>query len=437
MAARKRSSTKSAESADKPEKSETKTVTRNEGIRPPKRQQPKAPAQAVGASSFIPESVTKWLKDFDIKNLTFGKVLKLVGIALVILIAVMFALSVIGSVTGSLFGLGSSSHSGFSKASHMGGFGNVSYPHMAPARNSGSSSGGYAGSGWDWEEEVAAEMDTMLSTRNVAGSDIAPIPEPIPPIDDGYTAGNTAEDFEIKEYYGTIKTRRADRACDQIEAFKALSYVVFENSNRGDESCNYRFKVENRHADEILSIIERLEPEELNANIHTIKRQIDDYTSREEILKNKLEALENVLEKAQTDYDEIAELAAEESDIESLSKIIDSRVALVERLTNQRLKISAELDRLSRSKADQLDRITYTYFNINVYEFKIISFKQLKNDWVRELQSMFRNINEILQGVTTSFIVVVGTILQYALYLLLILIVVKYGWRLARRIWKA
>ncbi len=266
----------------------------------------------------------------------------------------------------------------------------------------------------------------MLSSTNIG------IPSPRP----GYTTGDDAEEFEVTEYSATIEVRDSARACADLSALKARSYVIFEHANEYDRGCNVTFKVAHDNVAEILGIIEDMDPEDLSESTYTIKQQIDDYTSETEILERKLETIDETLESAVAAYDELTVLATRTQDVESLAKIIDSKIGIIERLTQERITISAQLERLERSKAEQLDRLEYTYFHVNVYENKLIDGEQLANSWEQAVKSFVRDMNGIVQDVTINLVALLFVIAQYVLYFFILLFVAKYLWRAGRYLWE-
>ena len=260
------------------------------------------------------------------------------------------------------------------------------------------------------------------------------IPSPTPPR--GGTVGDDAEDFEVTEYSVSIETRDKEATCSEISELKDLSYVVFESANEHDRGCNYTFKVRFENVEEILAVLEEFNPEELSENTYTIKRQIDDFTSESEILENKLESIDDTLENALDAYDEITSLATRTQNADALAKIIDSKIGIIERLTQERINITAQLERLERAKAEQLDKLEYTYFYVNVYENKFIDGENLKNSWKAAIKNAVRDINRTIQDVTVNLVTLIFTIVQYMLYFLILLIVAKYLWRVTKYIWK-
>jgi hypothetical protein len=287
----------------------------------------------------------------------------------------------------------------------------------------GAPSMGYGGANKGLDLGMAEEM--ALSSRNVAG---------IVPDYDGST-GDTAESLEVTEYNASIETRALKQTCAAIAGLKPLDYVIFENANESEKYCNYYFKVKTDKKDEILMKIRDLDPKELTENIHTIKKRIDDYTSQEEILKKQLASVEETLGNALSDYDQLRQLATQARDVESLAKIIDSKISLIERLTQQRININSQLDRLARSKADELDKVEYTFFRVYAYENKFVDWQDIRDSWKQAVKAFVLNLNKILQDISINLVTVIFTVVQWAIYLIIILVAGKILWKLGKRIW--
>lgn len=268
----------------------------------------------------------------------------------------------------------------------------------------------------------------QLSARNVMA--------PTPPMSGG-TTGNQAEAFETKEYTGMIETRDLNATCGTIAALKARTYVIFEQANQSDHNCAYTFKVERARLEEILAIVKGLEPKDLSENTQTIKRTIDDFTSEVEILQKKKATIEKTLDDATRAYDEITALATRSQDVASLAKIIESKLQIIERLTQERINVSEQLDRLTRGKAEQLDRLEYTYFNLNVYENKFVDGENLKDSWKGAVRSFVYDLNRVAQDLTVGLVALFFFAIQWIIYFFIALIIAKYVWKFAKAIWKS
>jgi hypothetical protein len=283
--------------------------------------------------------------------------------------------------------------------------------------------------GYDMEYGVGSSASTPeLSLRNTEGM--------VPPIEEPTVPGNDAEDYEVTEYQASIETRHLDKVCETIRALKAKGYIIFEYATEYDRGCNYTFKVEREHAAEVLALIEEMDPTELSENTYTIKKIVTDYTSEIEILEAKLTVINETLEDAIESYDDITRLATQTQDAESLAKIIDSKIGIIERLSQKRVDVSAQLERLERAKAEQLDRLAYTYFYLTVRENTFVNGDDIADSWKAAVKEFVRDMNTTLQDITINLISFIFLVFQYAIYLFIVFIIGKYGWKLVRTIWE-
>lgn len=271
--------------------------------------------------------------------------------------------------------------------------------------------------------EEASFAPSMMNSRMVV-----PTPE--------FSTGTDAEDFEIKTFNASVRTRKLEKTCGIISDLKVREDVIFENANENENGCNYRFKVAKEKEAEILAIVESLKPEDLNTNIHTIKGSVDATDKQLEILENKLASVEETLESAQDQYDELTELATRKQDVESLATIIDSKLNLIERLTNQRISIKEQIDRYKNNKEEQLDGLEFSFFNVSIFEDLIWDWKQIKDEWRWQIKELVNNFNEVVQSVTVGLVSFLMRVFQAAVYFFLALFILKGAWMGTKRVWK-
>ncbi|MEK7538974.1 MAG: hypothetical protein AAB552_03990 [Patescibacteria group bacterium] len=277
--------------------------------------------------------------------------------------------------------------------------------------------------------------DAFYNSKSSVSSERASGMVPIPTLPGG-VVGDTAENFEVTEYRASIETREKVAVCGEVFKLKKLTYVIFENANDSDRGCNYTFKVRNANVAEILAVVKNLKPKDLTESTYTIKRQLDEIDSEATILKRKLASVNKTLGDAIKAYDEVNALAIRAQNVDVLAKIINNKMELIERLTRQQIDISAQLERLSRAKVDNLDRVDYTYFYVNVYENKFVDGKAIKDSWKNAIRNLVDDINDTTQGMTISLISFLFAILQYVLYFLVLLIIGKYLWKFTKSIWQ-
>ena len=271
-----------------------------------------------------------------------------------------------------------------------------------------------------------------LSSRNASAAMDMMMPDPYY----GGTTGSDAEEFEVTDYSAQFETGNKDQTCAQITSLKPLDYVIFEQASEYDRGCSYTFKVTHDHADEVLALIQNMNPKNLSESVYTIKQQVDDFTSQEEILSSKLDSIDETLAQALDAYDDITRLATNTQNADALAKIIDSKVGVIERLTQQKIELTAQLERLARSKSEQLDRLEYTYFNVYVYENKLADWENLGDSWKQGIKNLVTNVNSTIQDITIGIIGFIFSILQFILYIFIVVFVAKYVWKGVVYVWK-
>ncbi len=262
-------------------------------------------------------------------------------------------------------------------------------------------------------------------------ADIAPMPP-----EGGYVTGTDAESYEVKTFSADVKTSHLEETCGKISALKPRADVIFETANVNDDNCNFSFKVKKEKEAEIVALIEGLKPDNLNANTQTIKGTIESFDKQLQILENKLASIEDTLTKSQRAYDEVTRLATAKQDVESLAKIIDSKLNLIERLSTQRIQVKQEIDQYKQGKSDELDRLNYSFFSVNILKDLIFDWKQIRDSWKFEMKAFVDNFNGVIQGISVNLLTYMIRFIQVAIYFFLSLFLLKYVWLATKKIWR-
>lgn len=254
------------------------------------------------------------------------------------------------------------------------------------------------------------------------------------------SVGGDAESYEALSYNVTYKDKAIENTCNTIESWKPLQYVVFEYATRNDTSCNYRFKVERAYVDGILEAVEVLDPDYFTANTATMKKQVVQYEGQLTILLRKQDILEETLSGAVYSYNELTALATDVKDVESLTKIIESKLTTISRLTNERGNLANQIESLARRSAEVEDQIQYVSFSVQVDKYKLLDFTAMKDSWVYKTRVFIQNANTTLQDLTLGVLGLLLQLLQVIVYigvvLLVVLVVLKFGVQSTKRFWK-
>lgn len=282
-------------------------------------------------------------------------------------------------------------------------------------------------------EEMSYGREAAVSYQAPIGLEMDMMPMPKPE----FAVGSDAEAFEVKEYYATIMTRNLAEDCSVIAGLKTRTDIIFESTNEYERGCSYTFKVAKDQVTEVLALLETLDPKEINESTYTIKREVDSYTDEITILETKLTTLETMLTESLAAYENVTALATRTGDVEGMARVIEGKLAIVERLTQAKLDTVAQLDRLSQAKGDALDKLTYTYFHVTISENDFVDGGELKDGWTAAVQNLVRELSILGQDLTLGFVSFAFTVVKFVLYGTLVLFVGRFGFRFAKRVWRA
>ncbi|MFA5352476.1 MAG: hypothetical protein WC304_04350, partial [Candidatus Gracilibacteria bacterium] len=144
---------------------------------------------------------------------------------------------------------------------------------------------------------------------------------------------------------------------------------------------------------------------------------------------------EATLNNAQTSYEELFQLATKKGDIESLTKLIDLKINMIERLAQEKLSISAEMESVERNRADLLEKLDYNEFRVYVSEERLIDWKNMGDNWKMEIQNFVNNLNSLTQWVSVKFISYTLNSFVALAYLGVGFIFLKGAWILGKKVW--
>ncbi|QQR83938.1 hypothetical protein IPJ72_01915 [Candidatus Peregrinibacteria bacterium] len=240
----------------------------------------------------------------------------------------------------------------------------------------------------------------------------------------------------MKSYDATIRTSRLKTVCDDLAQLKAREDIIFENSAVNDDQCSFRFKVKKENALEVVQIIEALQPDYFNTSIQSIQSSVEFYDKQLEISQKKLASIEETLADALKAYDDVNRLAVQKQDVESLATIINNKLGLIERMSQERINVQQQIDSYQQQKADQLDRLQYQFFNVNVYKDVLFDWQQIKDSWNQEVKSFVFNFNQIIQQLSVGLVTYLLRFVQAMIYLFLSLFLIKMVWMGIKRVWR-
>ncbi|MDD3067166.1 MAG: hypothetical protein PHO48_05060 [Candidatus Gracilibacteria bacterium] len=280
---------------------------------------------------------------------------------------------------------------------------------------------------------MESASDYSMNTKAVGGYAISQNIMPPIPGEDGIATN--AEDYEVKEYSASYRVNDKTEICETVATLKADKDIIFSSANESDRSCDFYFKVIKAKTPEVIELLKTLNPDDFTTSAYTIQKSVKGATDQLEILKKKLAQTEATLNNAQTSYEELFQLATKKGDIESLTKLIDLKINMIERLAQEKLSTSAEMESVERNRADLLEKLDYNEFRVYVNEERLVDWQNMRDNWKYEIQNFVNNLNSLTQWVSVKFVSYTLNSFVALAYLGVGFIFLKGAWILGKKVW--
>lgn len=260
----------------------------------------------------------------------------------------------------------------------------------------------------------------------------------VPPMPtEEYVTGSDAEAFETKDYTVRFETADLTGTCATITALKPKPDVIFLSASESDNSCYYQFKVANATAPTVLTTLTALNPKELTEHTASIKKQLENSLNQRTILNDNLTSIEGILTDALLAYDNLLITATEAKDSIALAQAVRDKIQLIDQLKQRRESTLQQLDYLNQQLAEQQDRLSYTYFSVNVSERVYFDLEAIQASWHYALKDMIAEVNEVLQKLSTGLITFILWVALYVIYFIIFVAIARFGWRIVRTVWRS
>lgn len=263
-----------------------------------------------------------------------------------------------------------------------------------------------------------------------------PVLPPMPTVN----GSRNAEKYERTGYSASYETRHLDEVCDAVEALKPLSYVLFDNANRGKRQCSYSFRVEGAKSDAVVATLKALDPKEFTVSIDTMAQQIENTEDQKEALTRRIASVESTLKEAEVAYARLTTLATQNGKVSDLTEIITQKLAMVERLTNERMNLEEQLRQLANTKTQQVDETAYTHISVYAQKRTVVDWQNIRDAWRASLAHMVYSVSGTLSDILFGLPLLIVWVLWVALFggvsILALVVFVKYAWLWAQKVWK-
>ncbi|MCA9356974.1 hypothetical protein H6784_03930 [Candidatus Nomurabacteria bacterium] len=332
-----------------------------------------------------------------------NRFVRFTGIGLLVLLVIFFVLIFLNSFFAVSTGLSNTT------------IDNYSYGLSAPMVSNG------VGGGQMERSMVAADSEFY-----------APSPMPMPDV--SFTPD--LEKYETSRYDITARTKQFDELCSAVKNLKSSTDIHFKQINESLNNCQATFYVAESKTESVLSTFSAFRGVEVNRNTESVTRHRAQLQSQTDILRQQLSSVESSLSKVETQFDEIAEFSRTQKDASTLAQAIREKLNMVDSLTQRKINLTNQLNNLYQQSAELEERIDVVEFYVSVYRSYPIYLNKESQKWEKAWEGLKETYTDTLIGLTAFFGIFILWVLRIAVYLLVVIVVVRGIWKVVKLVWK-
>lgn len=254
----------------------------------------------------------------------------------------------------------------------------------------------------------------------------------------GYSAD--LESYETTSYSVTGKIKPFEELCSTLKTLKADPQIHFKSIYEKTNNCRANFFVEKEKLNSVLTTLTSFGGVEYTRNTVSVTKHRQQLQSQTSILIQQLASVQRYLSAAETQFDEIAELARETNDAETLSRAIREQLSLIETLTQKKISLTSRLNNLYQQSAELEERINVIEFSVNVTRSNPIYINKDSLKWGNAWQDLKDTYTDTLIGLTALLGVFLLYGIQYLIYLTIIIsvliVIIRGFWKMIKILWK-
>lgn len=257
---------------------------------------------------------------------------------------------------------------------------------------------------------------------------------PPQPSSDGYTS--ELESYETTAYNVTARTKDFDTICDEVSNLKGDSQIHFRTITSNLNNCYASFFVETEKVDEVLATLTKYRGVEISRDTESVTRHKQKLESQTTILQQQLARIESSLTAAETQLTRLNQLFNSSDEVTRLSSEVTKSLQYIDQLTRQKINLISQLDNLYQQSTDLAERMDVVQFDVNITRVTPIVVDKYERQWDRAWEELKDQFTDTLIGVTAFFGIILLLVIQYTLYLLVLILILRGVWKFIQFIWK-
>lgn len=244
------------------------------------------------------------------------------------------------------------------------------------------------------------------------------------------------ENYETTNYTITARTKQFDSLCEDVENLKANPDIDFKFINSSTNNCQAHFYADTEIAESVLETFTAFSGVEIKRNTESVTRHKDYIESQTIILEQQLSTVERSLSAAERQFDEIADFARQSKDAATLSEAIRYKLENIDTLTQRKINLTAQLDRMYQEAAELSERIGVVEFSVSIYRSNPIYPNRYSQKWDAAWNELKDQFTETAIGLTTVFVIFILWAVRITIYLLVVLLLARVLWKVGTILWQ-
>ena len=259
-------------------------------------------------------------------------------------------------------------------------------------------------------------------------------PEPIPSPGAGY---QNLEAYETTDYHISARTQQFDAFCASLRTLKAEDRFDFRSINEAINHCSATFYTAEAHVADVLNTFGQFSGVDVSRHTDSVTRQRERLASQTDILRQQLSSVERTLASAETDFDEVITIARLEGNASELANAMRQKLQMIDNLTSRQLSPTNQINNLYRQAQDREDRIGVVQFTVSASPVVTKYPGEHERKWAQAWDELKDTFTNTLLGLTTGLGIFLLAIVQYGIYALIIIVILRYVWKFLRKLWKS
>lgn len=258
---------------------------------------------------------------------------------------------------------------------------------------------------------------------------IVPIPSP-----SGYT--EDLETYETTQYSITGKSKEFDAFCDVLENLKGSDAIHFKSITRQTNYCRASFYVEEVEAAGVLATLTGFKNIEYVRDTESVTRHKQRLESQTSIIEQQLVRTEKTLAAAEAQLERLNAQFASSNEVARLSSEVTNSLRYIDQLTQRKINYLSQLNNLYQQSADLASRMDVVEFSVNVSRANPIIVGKYEREWDSAWEDLKDTLAQTLIGLTALLGIFLLRALQFILYALIVLIVIRGLWKFVKLLWQ-